>query len=277
MISLFGSASKDPFFRDIVTHSAAQTWRLMNVLVDTFTRMLGARSGSREAYAQPKDGLRAHLMPHPVLLHSDSQFIARAHPILADRTIKMQCLQMVRKLTVVFFAVCWLVVTPLALVYLEGWSPMAAFYFAVQAGTGIGFGALNVESADGTFNRNCVYMILIVQLVVGAVLVTELVTVVITHLLAKAEDTVRAQTAATPASIDLGSEPVPWRGLAISCGCLLLILGVGTAYGTLYEGWSIARSVLFIISLCQTSGLEAPSITSTSVRPQCPSSARTMP
>ena len=47
----------------------------------------------------------------------------------------------------------WLVVTPVLVSFLEGWSWTASLYFSVQSGLAIGFGALHVQQEASITER----------------------------------------------------------------------------------------------------------------------------
>jgi hypothetical protein len=60
------------------------------------------------------------------------------------------------------FLLIWIVGLPLALAYTEDWTYAAAWYFSIQAGFGVGYGALMVQSKG-------MEIFLIIHLFLGAI------------------------------------------------------------------------------------------------------------
>lgn len=154
---------------------------------------------------------------------------------------------------VAVFALLWLIAVPAVVAYVEGWTYTAGLYYSIQAGVGVGFGALQVRHV-------AMIWLMSFQCLFGTVLVTVVAAILLARMLARTERRAAAAAAVSPASVDLGLPSVPWVGLAISTTLVLLLIVSGIVYGMVYEHWSFARSLLFIVSLLQTSGLEAPSI-----------------
>lgn len=152
------------------------------------------------------------------------------------------------------YMVHWLVIFPMIISHVEEWTFVASFYFTVQSGTGIGFGALTLKGEG-------MKAAMVVHLVSGAVLVTMAVSTVLSSWLARAEERAKAPASASQAAVDLGVGAAPWQGLAIGACAVALVLVAGVFYGVVYEQWSFITSLFFIVSLCQTSGLQAPSVT----------------
>jgi len=166
-------------------------------------------------------------------------------------------------LTVVFL-INLVAFLPLAIHEFEGWNFASSFYFSVQSGLGIGFGALSVEQ-KGT------QLLVLVHIVLAA----PAIAFVLSRLLIRVMD-IRKKGALKkdnddnnkPDSLPVGdvqlgietADPGSYRVLKFT---LILLLGVifgGVAFSMLYEDWDFVAGLYFVISGCQTSGLLAPTI-----------------
>ena len=169
------------------------------------------------------------------------------------------------------FTLLWLFVTPLVLAINQDWTYAAAFYYTTQAGLGIGFGAMPLPRKAG------LELLMVSQLVLGSALVAGIAGYMLSIIFAAAERRHRLATTNMSGRIEwlhvapqpgaaealLGDEGAPFQHLgslfigAVITACVLL---TGVLYGVYSEHWSFTRSLLFVVSMCQTSGLQAPSV-----------------
>lgn len=93
---------------------------------------------------------------------------------IAAETKRYKSVIVVLWIIAVIFLVIWVVGLPLAVAFSEDWTYAAAWYFSIQAGFGVGYGALNV-------NTKGMEIFLIVHLFLGAISISFLVAYLIRY------------------------------------------------------------------------------------------------
>lgn len=149
------------------------------------------------------------------------------------------------------FLLIWIVGLPLAIAFTEDWTYQAAWYFSIQAGFGVGYGALTVRTQG-------MEIFLIIHLFLGAISISFLIAYLISRMIDSSEKKKKSKARITKE--ELGEPVIGWKSWVIGSILLLLVIVMGVLYGMLYEKWNFTESLYFIISTCQTSGLLAPAI-----------------
>lgn len=151
----------------------------------------------------------------------------------------------------IIFLLIWVMGLPLAIMLTEDWTYASAWYFSIQAGFGVGYGALTVESKG-------MEVFLIIHLFLGAISIAFLVAYLLSRMIDKADQ--KKKSKSTIVQEELGEPVIGWKSWLVGSVLLLLVMVMGVLYGILYEKWNFTESLYFIVSTCQTSGLLAPSI-----------------
>jgi len=151
----------------------------------------------------------------------------------------------------IVFLFIWIVGLPLAIAFTEDWTYQAAWYFSIQAGFGVGYGALTVRSKG-------MEVFLSIHCFLGAISISFLIAYLLSRMIDKADQ--KKKKKAVMVQEDLGEPTIGWQSWIVGSILLVLVMVMGILYGVLYEKWDFTESLYFIVSTCQTSGLLPPSI-----------------
>lgn len=174
---------------------------------------------------------------------------------LLSRALQQERWQRWKRRSTVFLllqAVLWLVVTPVLVSFLEGWSWTASLYFSVQSGLAIGFGALHVQ-------QDLTMCVIAVQMILGAVTVAGVLGYFISHQIDTFFPPV-TESSRPMTEMELTLPNIRWFRLFVAVVLMIMSLFTGVLYGMVWEKWDFVRSLLFAISAAHTSGIVAPTI-----------------
>lgn len=201
------------------------------------------RAQSAEQQQQPDDISRSCLS------------LQEAEARLQEQEKKTRALVLGSRLVAILFLLAGIVIVPIGIMAKEDWSFAAAFYFAIQAGMGVGFGELYVKTS-------VMKVLVIFELILGSAMVVIVVTFLITRYLERAEEKQKekGRTIRKVGALELGKSQQHSASLLIGVALLFCVYAAGVLYGLLYEEWNFVTSLYFIVSACQTSGLVPPTI-----------------
>lgn len=139
----------------------------------------------------------------------------------------------------IIFLLIWIVGLPLAISYSEDWTYAAAWYFSIQAGFGVGYGALSVQTQG-------MELFLILHLCLGAISISFL----IAHLISRMIDAndKKKKSKRTITAEELGQPVVGYKSWIVGSVLLIGVMVAGVLYGILYEKWNFTESLYFIVS-----------------------------
>mmetsp|Transcript_38643 Transcript_38643/g.56413 ORF Transcript_38643/g.56413 Transcript_38643/m.56413 type:complete len:480 (-) Transcript_38643:656-2095(-) len=159
-----------------------------------------------------------------------------------------------RKITRVIaglFLVFWLVFCPLLLTFGENWTYQSSWYYSIQAGFGVGFGAITPKA-------HRIEVILTLHIIFGSLFVAFVLSALVTRGIERTKSNRYSKNNIMKKS--LGQRDLGLAHLFVGFALLFLVIIGGVLYGMKKEKWSFSESLLFILSACQTSGLLAPTI-----------------
>mmetsp|Transcript_7795 Transcript_7795/g.10895 ORF Transcript_7795/g.10895 Transcript_7795/m.10895 type:complete len:471 (+) Transcript_7795:35-1447(+) len=149
------------------------------------------------------------------------------------------------------FLAFWLVFCPVLFTYSENWTYQVSWYYSIQAGFGVGFGAITPKTQR-------IEVLLTLHIVFGAFFVAFILSALVTRGIERMNSN-RYSTNNITNKL-LGQRDLGLTHLFVGFALLFLVIIGGVVYGMKQEKWSFYKSLLFILSTCQTSGLEAPTI-----------------
>uniref|UniRef100_A0A7S2A627 Potassium channel domain-containing protein n=1 Tax=Ditylum brightwellii TaxID=49249 RepID=A0A7S2A627_9STRA len=149
------------------------------------------------------------------------------------------------------FLAFWLVFCPVLFTYSENWTYQVSWYYSIQAGFGVGFGAITPKTQG-------IEVLLTLHIIFGALFVAFILSALVTRGIERMNSN-RYSTNNITNKL-LGQRDLGLTHLFVGFALLFLVIIGGVVYGMKQEKWSFCKSLLFILSTCQTSGLEAPTI-----------------
>mmetsp|Transcript_7798 Transcript_7798/g.10899 ORF Transcript_7798/g.10899 Transcript_7798/m.10899 type:complete len:478 (+) Transcript_7798:493-1926(+) len=167
----------------------------------------------------------------------------------AKRIYKLE--RIITRVIAGLFLVFWLLFCPLVLSSGENWTYQSSWYYSIQAGFGVGFGAITPKTQR-------IEVLLTLHIVFGAFFVAFILSALVTRGIERMNSN-RYSTNNITNKL-LGQRDLGLTHLFVGFALLFLVIIGGVVYGMKQEKWSFYKSLLFILSTCQTSGLEAPTI-----------------
>mmetsp|Transcript_14666 Transcript_14666/g.20736 ORF Transcript_14666/g.20736 Transcript_14666/m.20736 type:complete len:574 (+) Transcript_14666:73-1794(+) len=179
-----------------------------------------------------------------------------------NRTRRLYRIKVIlRRVVIAVLTLVWLLLVPLVLSYNQGITKASAWYFSIQSGFGVGFGAISVEGMGIEF-------LLAIHLLLGSIYIALLLTTLIEFFaertaekkLKKEMEMSEEEEEKTVGRLLLGQVHLHMSSFYVAVALYILVLIAGTLYGTLRERWTFGRSLLFAISGPHSTGLVAPTI-----------------
>jgi len=166
-----------------------------------------------------------------------------------------------RRVVIAVLTLVWLLLVPLVLTGNQGITKASAWYFSIQSGFGVGFGAISVEGMGIEF-------LLAIHLLLGSIYIAFILTTLIELFaertaekkLKKEMEMSEEEEEKTVGRLLLGQVHLHMSSFYVAVALYILVLIAGTLYGTLRERWTFGRSLLFAISGPHSTGLVAPTI-----------------